>query len=74
MLSLTAFIINTVLTVIFTLFLGGVSLALVFLFTGGSVILTIIFAILLIILAVACAIVELPDIKRKFQNRKSKLA
>ena len=74
MLSLTAFIINTVLTVIFTLFLGGVSLALVFLLTGGSVILTIIFAILLIILAVACAIVELPNIKREYQNRKSKLA
>ena len=75
--KLICFIINGLFTAFFTMFLGSVAVGLFFLFTGGSVIIASIVAILLIIGLGVYASLEIKYALREFKDdrkRQAKLA
>ena len=75
--KLICFIINGLFTAFFTMFLGSVAVGLFFLFTGGSVIITSIVAIVLTVGLSVDAALEIKYAIREFKDdrkRQAKLA
>ena len=72
--KLICFIINGLFTAFFTIFLGSVVVGLFFLFTGGSVIITSIVAIILTVGLGVDATLEIKHAIRDFKSEKQRQA
>ena len=72
--KLISFIINGLFTAIFTVFLGSVVVGLFFLFTGGSVIIASIVAIILTVGLSVAATLEIKYAIREFKDEKKRQA
>ena len=72
--KLICFIINGLFTAFFTMFLGSVVVGLFFLFTGGSVIIASIVAIILAVGLGVYATLEIKSAIRKFKSEKQRQA
>ena len=72
--KLISFIINGLFTVFFTMFLISVTVGLFFLFTGGSVIIASIVAIILTVGLGVYATLEVKHAIREFKDEKQRLA
>ena len=72
--KLICFIINGLFTAFFTMFLGSVAVGLFFLFTGGSVIITSIVAILLAVFLGVYGYLEIKYTIREFKDEKQRQA
>ena len=72
--KLVCFIINGLFTAFFTMFLGSVVVGLFFLFTGGSVIIASIVAIIITVFLSAYGYLEIKYAIREFKSEKQRQA